>query len=76
MIENGKTVCVLYLCKRDSHCRGKCHAECHLTSELEHAKNTFKKEPWNDPEHFERDETPHKVYYTEKEVGNDSSRDF
>ena len=39
MIENGKLVTVLYLCKRDSHCRGKCYSECHLTSEIEHAKN-------------------------------------
>ena len=67
MIENGKTVCVLYLCKRDSHCKGKCYSECHLTSEVKHAKHVFDKEPWNDPAHFKRDETPHKVYYTEVE---------
>lgn len=74
MEENGKPVCVLYLCKRDNHCYNKCDERCHLTSMKEHAKNTFDKEPWNDSEHFKRDETPHKVYYTE--VENDSSRDF
>lgn len=47
MTENGKTVTVLYLCKRDSHCKGKCYEQCHLTSMKEHAKNTFDKEPWN-----------------------------
>ena len=67
MTENGKLVTVLYICKRDSHCRGKCYSECHLTSLKEHAKNTFAKEPWNDQEHFKRDETPNKIYYTEKE---------
>lgn len=70
MTENGKLVTVLYICKRDSHCKGKCYEGCHLTSELEHAKNTFEKEPWNDPVRFKRDETPHKVYYTEKENEN------
>lgn len=70
MTENGKTVCVLYLCKRDLHCHGECHEDCHLTSMKEHAKNSFDKEPWNDPEHFVRDETSHKVYYTEMENEN------
>ena len=67
MIENGKLVTVLYLCKRDNHCKGKCYEECHLTSEREHAKNDIPEDPWNHPEQFERDETPNKVYYTEKE---------
>lgn len=70
MIENGKTVTVLYLCKRDSHCKGRCYEQCHLTSEKAHAKNIYEKEPWNDQEHFKRDETPNKVYYTEKEDQN------
>lgn len=70
MVENGKLVTVLYLCKRDNHCYNSCSEECHLTSMKEHAKNYFDKEPWNDPEHFKRDETPHNVYYTEKEDQN------
>lgn len=67
MTENGKSVTVLYLCKKDKHCKGKCYEPCKLTSEKTHAKNTYAKEPWNDPEHFKRDETPNKIYYTEKE---------
>ena len=67
MTENGKSVCVLYLCKRDNHCKGKCYEQCHLTSEKERAKNIYEKEPWNDLDHFKREETPNKVYYTEKE---------
>lgn len=67
MTENGKSVCVLYLCKRDNHCKGRCYEQCHLTSDILHAKNLYTKEPWNDPVHFKRDETPNKIYYTEVE---------
>ena len=67
MTENGKLVTVLYLCKRDNHCNNRCYEQCHLTSMKEHAKNTFTKEPWNDLEHFKREETPNKIYYTEIE---------
>ena len=67
MTENGKFVFVSYICKRDSHCHGKCYEACHFTSMKEHAKNTFDKEPWNDPKHFRRDETPNKIYYIEME---------